>query len=749
MALYDHKADAHDPHKDVDYAQALKDLDDYEGGLCEVCAGIDFDRLFDYLKGQRRYVLDLRLVQEQTATCIFCRVVFTAVRNRPDVLRNGATELVVRTIATTGLAGGAAAETVPHMLLCIYVKICDLQEPVLYHSGDEAEANMLTDFGYDPNDPLLALEHVGSPAEPPPATDVEMEADTESSSGSDSDYSEFERTWIAKLSAEWRMRMTREPIPSQVQYDRIRARLHATDDIYRDQSSRRSTSSAGSLGELIACGRLRMIDVTTGNVVILRRAERFLTLSYVWGGHVFHSAAVVRSSPQDSGDLAWDVNWQHVPITICDAVEFVRLLGERFLWVDSLCIDQADDSDKRAVIPEMLSIYGASYLTLVAAAGRDAQHGIPGVRPHSRNAERCIIITRAPGHVVLLPARQDGPNVIKRSIWDTRAWTYQEHLLSTRSLFFTQSEANLSTETGSIISEKHRIEPLDRDGSVVEVAASAGVQDPRTALLLALHHGETLSWRHYAQSVVDYTSRRLTSPGDRLAAFLGMYSRFCAPDNTSVAQEACSGLPPQWFYQCLMWKADYRSLQESEHARVRFDATQSRFLPSWSWVGWTGRIDLREEVSRERYEGLSVQVIDDRNIVCDCFTNGVLNIPPSQPSPVIGEGGGVTLHLWATILELGIVRSRFMPWTRCDVVSGPSGDLISNRIGSIKLDEQSAAKFCNNKPHTFLVLDTKIMLIEDHGEVYERVALGGLSRSEAAIVACIATKGRQKYVRLK
>jgi hypothetical protein len=32
----------------------------------------------------------------------------------------------------------------------------------------------------------------------------------------------------------------------------------------------------------------------------------------------------------------------YLPLTIRNVVEFVRLLGERFLWVDALCIDQLD-----------------------------------------------------------------------------------------------------------------------------------------------------------------------------------------------------------------------------------------------------------------------------------------------------------------------------------------------------------------------------------------------------------------------
>lgn len=40
------------------------------------------------------------------------------------------------------------------------------------------------------------------------------------------------------------------------------------------------------------------------------------------------------------------------------------------MWVDSLCIDQTSSEDLHTVIPEMTSIYGYAYMTLVVAAGK-------------------------------------------------------------------------------------------------------------------------------------------------------------------------------------------------------------------------------------------------------------------------------------------------------------------------------------------------------------------------------------------
>jgi hypothetical protein len=60
------------------------------------------------------------------------------------------------------------------------------------------------------------------------------------------------------------------------------------------------------------------------------------------------------------------------------------MIGERYLWVDSLCIVQDDPQEKHGQIANMDAIYGNAILTINAAAGQDANAGLPGVRPLSR-----------------------------------------------------------------------------------------------------------------------------------------------------------------------------------------------------------------------------------------------------------------------------------------------------------------------------------------------------------------------------
>lgn len=61
-----------------------------------------------------------------------------------------------------------------------------------------------------------------------------------------------------------------------------------------------------------------------------------------------------------------------LPETIADSIGLVRQLGERYLWVDVLCIVQDDPDDKAVQIHTMELIYGSSVFTIFAAGGKTA-----------------------------------------------------------------------------------------------------------------------------------------------------------------------------------------------------------------------------------------------------------------------------------------------------------------------------------------------------------------------------------------
>ena len=84
---------------------------------------------------------------------------------------------------------------------------------------------------------------------------------------------------------------------------------------------------------------LRMVDVEEMCVVDAPGKCRYLALSYVWRkarGGIFTLKRGNKTALMTRGGL-FPARWS-IPDTVWDAVQFVKGIRERYLWVDSLCI---------------------------------------------------------------------------------------------------------------------------------------------------------------------------------------------------------------------------------------------------------------------------------------------------------------------------------------------------------------------------------------------------------------------------
>ena len=94
--------------------------------------------------------------------------------------------------------------------------------------------------------------------------------------------------------------------------------------------------------------------------------------------------------------------------------------------MDCLCIVQDDAELKHAQIQEMGAIYARAYVTIVAANGWDANHGLRGI--HSVTEPRQLSrFTEDNFHESLQP---------HSSIWYSRGWNFQEMIFARRKIMF-------------------------------------------------------------------------------------------------------------------------------------------------------------------------------------------------------------------------------------------------------------------------------------------------------------------------
>ncbi|KAK3312375.1 heterokaryon incompatibility protein-domain-containing protein [Apodospora peruviana] len=136
----------------------------------------------------------------------------------------------------------------------------------------------------------------------------------------------------------------------------------------------------------------RVIDCRTRERVrwsnLTGEAAEFTALSYVWGAY----------SDGDSTTVD-DTLPKQLPRLIEDAIEVTARLNYRYLWVDRYCIPKDSDAERHTQIQKMNLIYGSSAITIIAAAGADPTHGLPGVLQSPRNPQPAIHLGSCFGRV--------------------------------------------------------------------------------------------------------------------------------------------------------------------------------------------------------------------------------------------------------------------------------------------------------------------------------------------------------------
>jgi hypothetical protein len=127
----------------------------------------------------------------------------------------------------------------------------------------------------------------------------------------------------------------------------------------------------------------------------------------------------------------------------------VRGIGERYLWIDALCIPQDDVTEKPRMIMEMGMIYSQGLVTIIALNAESAASQLPGVRPDTRCKGIAIekapeIITANGGPEAYLAIRPSLEDWLDKAKYCSRGWTFQELVLSKRCLLITDQQVYFS-----------------------------------------------------------------------------------------------------------------------------------------------------------------------------------------------------------------------------------------------------------------------------------------------------------------
>ncbi|KAH8773677.1 heterokaryon incompatibility protein-domain-containing protein [Diaporthe sp. PMI_573] len=313
-----------------------------------------------------------------------------------------------------------------------------------------------------------------------------------------------------------------------------------------------------------------LIDTKSLCLVPAWHGHRYIALSYVWGQtEMLKTTQETLSSLLKVGALRATSDLR-VPRVIRHAISLASKLGERHLWIDSLCIMQDDRESLDQHIRHMASIFEAASFTIVAADGLDAYHGILGIKgvsdPRTLPSQVLHLSKR-------LGLRLRGHLNVLDSPWGERGWTLQEHIFSKRKLIFVRGSVQWICQEsrcfGDICQEK---EGGDYEmGQELESVGELALKYPMVSQI--------------EEILLQYNRRNLTFGTDVIRAVEAVFTA-CVE---AYPSGFFLGLPIDFFDMALLWSHGWGDDCGAKRRAVVSPETQPPF-PSWTWAGWVGKL---------------------------------------------------------------------------------------------------------------------------------------------------------------
>lgn len=344
----------------------------------------------------------------------------------------------------------------------------------------------------------------------------------------------------------------------------------------------------------------------------------YVALSYVWGRdyHLLTTSITLEVFKRRLPIADFDAP-NKLPKTIQDAILVTRALGYRFLWSDALCIVQDSPADIGIQLAQMDRIYGLAVTTITARGSLSSDGGIPGISlPRNQikdvNPEVAINNGLSIGHWKELSDIEEeyeeghGDFADKKSyIW--RGWTFQEQILSTRSLelnpkrmMFWCGQKMSNPETGypaaatSDMRNPHHFRHTVRQFRRTQLNPSAHPPDEVMSADMLVSRWHTMR--------ENYSKRSFTYPTDRRNGILGTATML----RNILGGIDSGGHHRNGLHEELLWYWDAEP-GGSQPTKVKFlrDPAPDGLFPSWSWLSlWP----LRWPALGKPFPGVSVHI---------------------------------------------------------------------------------------------------------------------------------------------
>ncbi|KAF2425565.1 HET-domain-containing protein [Tothia fuscella] len=324
----------------------------------------------------------------------------------------------------------------------------------------------------------------------------------------------------------------------------------------------------------------------------LNAAIKYAALSHCWGPPSTRPTTTMKGSMSRNLER---ISFSDLSLTFKDAVKLTRDLGQRYLWIDSLCIIQDDPEDWVSEASKMAMVYGNALFTLSALSSADGTYGCRVAVPQATlPSQRFCDTSFGPYRVRLFEGRihkwheEYGDNTYRHGDFGgnplrRRAWALQERELSTRSIHFAQNQLLWQCKTLKSSSELpwHEVQPVDDwMPQPMENFVDEDLSDD----------GPVVTRDRWYMLMEDYMSRLLTEDGDKLPALSGLAQNF---QPQMPLGRYLAGLWTNHLPQALLWTTGsaYGSQNKSSSAKR---STQYR-APSWSFLSIDGTVSYESQ----------------------------------------------------------------------------------------------------------------------------------------------------------
>ena len=330
---------------------------------------------------------------------------------------------------------------------------------------------------------------------------------------------------------------------------------------------------------------------------------RYAALSHCWG-----------RTPQCKtlrGNLARHVigiEFEALSRTFQDAILVTRELGLEYIWIDSLCIIQDDAEDWRKESARMGDIYMNAYITIAATCSADGDGGLNRCRESSQWLRLPCDGTDTGAHEKGFMWLSDSARTSQAELDDaplnSRAWVYQEKILSSRIVHFAASQ--VYWECKQLFVGQEYEDRLHNPGKTMEFAQvwrdinqmSLRSVPQRRRNFVRTKAIRNASWTNspiesllqsWRMLVSFYSTRQLTQASDRLIALQGIINIW----ETKTGLRCIDGHWDNGFWHFvreLLWFRQGPRCMPSKPSGQR-----ARLCSSWSWASLEGPIEYKHD----------------------------------------------------------------------------------------------------------------------------------------------------------